>query len=214
MNFTKNKKLMQYQLLELALEEAGILNAEIEVDHVKGLNRVNGLVLELKYPHSFIEHIKTLSTEKLYNYGFKGTTTFGAASLNRNKILEKFNTPDNIIVSTNVGIKRKNKKEFDRDYYQLLANSKYSLCPNWGGVHWDHEYAWTYRFIEAAFCKSIPIVFDETPLGSNNTKDILHFKTSNLPDLTNEEYLKIVEDNYLKAINYWTLTSDEIVKLK
>lgn len=214
MGFIKNKKLMQYQLLELALEEVRITNANIEIDHVKGLNRVNGVILELKYPYSFIDKVNNLSADKIYNYGFKGTTTYGAASLNRSQILEKFNIEGNMIISTDVGIKRKNKKEFDTSYYQLLSNSKYALCPNWGGVHWDHEFAWTYRFIEAAFCKSIPITFDETPLGKNNTKDIVYFSNSKLPNLSDVEYKEIVERNYSNSLKHWTLSTEEINLIK
>jgi len=205
---------MQYQLLELALKEVGVTDANIEVDHIKGLNRVNGIILELKYPDSFLDHIKLLSQKKIYNYVFKGTTKVDAASLNRNELLEKFNHPKNKVISTSKGIKRKNKTEFDKEYYQLLANSRYSLCPNWGGIHWDHQYAWTYRFIEATFCKSIPIVFDETPLGTNNTKDIIYFSNNNLSTLKDKEYNNIVEQNYIKAIKHWTLQDSEVKLIK
>lgn len=214
MSFTKRTGLMQYQLLELALTEVGIDNTNIFVNHVDGTVKVNDIILDLKYPHSFISAIDSLSTNKIYNYCFKGTTTFKSASLHRSTILEKFDTPDNAIISTSVGMSRKNKKVFDVSYYQLLSNSKYSLCPNWGGKHWDHQYAWTYRFIESAFCKTIPIVFDETPLGTNNTKDITYFSNNNLPDLSDSEYTEIVEKNYVNAVKHWTLQDTEIEQIK
>jgi len=214
MGFNKRTGLMQYQLLELALSEVGIVNADIFVNHVDGTVKVNDIILNLKYPHSFISNIKALSTEKLYNYCFKGTTTFKSATLNRTTLLERFETPDNMILHTSEGITRKNKKEFDVSYYQLLCNSKYSLCPNWSGKHWDHEFAWTYRFIESAFCKSVPIVFNETPLGKNSTKNIIHFSNDNLPELTDSDYNEITEKNYINALNHWTLQDTEIEKIK
>lgn len=48
-------------------------------------------------------------------------------------------------------------KTWDPSYFQLLASSKFVLCP-------DGRYVWTYRFFEAAMCGAIPIVQNECSL--------------------------------------------------
>lgn len=48
-------------------------------------------------------------------------------------------------------------KTWDPSYFQLLASSKFVLCP-------DGRYTWTYRFFESAMCGAIPIVQNECAL--------------------------------------------------
>lgn len=207
------ERLMQYQLLKLALLEEDVTSEDIIVDHKKGLNYVNGKELELKYPNSFVHKIASLSTEKKYQYCFKGGLTCSSATFNRTALLEKFQGPNSVITDTQYGIKRKDKTVFDEPYYQLLSNSLYSLCPNWAGKHWDHDFAWTYRFIESALCKTLPVVFRETPLGTNNTKDLFFLWSDELHTLSKEDYSNAVNDNYIKAVSYWTLQPDEVLKI-
>lgn len=42
-------------------------------------------------------------------------------------------------------------KSWDDDYHQLLANSRFVLCPS-------GKYSWTYRFFEAALCGAVPVI--------------------------------------------------------
>ncbi|MEL7241276.1 MAG: hypothetical protein AAGM40_02860 [Cyanobacteria bacterium J06573_2] len=42
-------------------------------------------------------------------------------------------------------------KAWDEEYFRLLANSKFVLCPSGG-------YIWTYRFFESIMCGAIPII--------------------------------------------------------
>ena len=42
-------------------------------------------------------------------------------------------------------------KAWDENYFKVLANSHYVLCPS-------GDYIWSYRFFEAALCGAIPIV--------------------------------------------------------
>ncbi len=42
-------------------------------------------------------------------------------------------------------------KSWDHEYYQILSDSEFVLCPN-------GDYIWTYRFFEAILCGAIPIV--------------------------------------------------------
>jgi hypothetical protein len=43
------------------------------------------------------------------------------------------------------------KKSWDEDYYRILSNSKFVLCPS-------GDYTWTYRFFESILCGAIPVV--------------------------------------------------------
>lgn len=213
MNIKTQKKMMQYQLLDLALKEEGLSNYSININHKTGFSIVNGIEVSLKYPKSYIKKISKLDHSSKYTYVFKGGLTFNRSSVNRSDILSKYmENADNLIIGTNIGIKRTDKTEFDFNYYQLLCNSKFSLCPNWSGPQWDHEHSWTYRFIESCFAKSIPIVFRIQPLGKVFTKDIFFFWDDD-NHIVND-YNDIVEDNYKKAINYWTLTPKEIQDIR
>lgn len=210
MSKKKLKKTMQGQLFRLALKEANIdeTMCELDVDHKSGLNCINGIELDLKFPISYIEKINALSHKKIYKYGFKGTTFYERASVRREDFLSPYYTEENLIISTNIGLTRKNKAEFDESFYQLMCNSYFCLAPNWGGDLWDHDDAWTYRFMEAALCKSIPIVFHETPLGKRFTNGICFYL--NNQDHTLDDYEKIVEKNYITAVKRWTLQQEEI----
>lgn len=42
---------------------------------------------------------------------------------------------------------------FDKKYYEEIKQSSFTICPNGG-------YVYTYRFFEACFCRSIPIIQD------------------------------------------------------
>jgi hypothetical protein len=42
-------------------------------------------------------------------------------------------------------------KAWDEQYYEMLANSQFVLCP-------DGAFTWTYRFFEAAMCGAIPVI--------------------------------------------------------
>ncbi|MGB5326518.1 MAG: exostosin family protein, partial [Pseudomonadales bacterium] len=42
-------------------------------------------------------------------------------------------------------------KAWDNEYFKVLANSEFVLCPS-------GDYVWSYRFFEAALCGAIPIV--------------------------------------------------------
>lgn len=207
----RQKKMMQYQLLELALREEGLIDCDININHKTGFSIVNGLEVYLKYPKSYLSKISELDQSKPINYSFKGGLKFAESSIDRSEILKDYITDsNNQIIETYYGIKRKQKTEFDESYYQLLCNSKFSLCPNWSGPQWDHEYAWTYRFIESCFTKSIPIIFRSQPLGKTFTKDIFFYWNDEKHVFDNS----IVEDNYIKAIKYFTLSSFELEQIR
>jgi len=47
-------------------------------------------------------------------------------------------------------------KAWDQEYYELLARSRFVLCP-------DGDYVWTYRFFESVLCGAIPVVEQVCP---------------------------------------------------
>lgn len=209
-----NKNIMQYQLFEKALKEKSITTARIDIDHKKGLNYANGVELSIKYPLSFIEKIKYLNSNKIYTYCFKGQMIDNNSKVSRSTMLSPFKNKNSLIEGTDLGRKRKNKNEADLDYFQLIANSRFSLCPNWAGEWYNHDYGWTYRIIETCFTRSLPIVFRETPYGKNFIKDIKFLWNDENHDLDDTEYNQIVDYNYQKALEYWTLRENEVIKIK
>lgn len=205
---------MQSVLLQMALEEQNLTKGRMRCDHRYGINYVNNVTLNIKYPMSHVYKCNNLDTTKKYEYTFKGGFNSLAAEIERKPLLESYiQRSDSVILDTKDGIYRKDKGSFDTEYYQLISNGKYSLCPNWGGPWWDHEFAWTYRFIETCFAKSIPILFKETPLGKTFIKDIFFLWDHESHDIDDRTYHKIVKSNYKKAIQYWTLRPTEIAAI-
>mgnify|MGYP001799678503 FL=1 len=47
-------------------------------------------------------------------------------------------------------------KAWDEEYFRLLANSQFVLCPS-------GDYIWTYRFFESIMCGAIPIIEKSCP---------------------------------------------------
>jgi len=206
-------KLLQYQLFNEALSEYSI-SVEFDINHQSGTNTVNQYTVGLKYPQSVISNCKLLNQHKIYDYCFVGAFMAKSNGVDRQQLLSKFVGPKSKIVNTIAGRKRKNKTLFDSEYYQTIANSKFSLCPNHSGEWYTHDDAWSYRVIETLFAKSIPIMFKDTPFGKNFLKDIFFLWDDNVHNISDAEYQHIVEDNYQKAIKYWTLQPDEIENIK
>lgn len=48
-------------------------------------------------------------------------------------------------------------KSWDREYYKVLSDSEFVLCPN-------GDYIWTYRFFESVLCGAIPVVESDCKL--------------------------------------------------
>jgi hypothetical protein len=193
-----------------ALAEQGITNANIEIDHIRGKTFVKGIEFGIKYPLEYVENINKLSKEKIYDYCFLGK--FGKE---RGELLEPFMTEKSKIEDNRKGRDTKVKFNFDTDYFQTISNTKYSLCPNQGSTEkYNHDYGWTYRLIETVLCKSIPIAFRATPYGTKFIKDIEFLWDDDVHNLSDKQYSSIVESNYRKGLEYWTLHTDEIEKIR
>jgi hypothetical protein len=189
-----------------ALAEHGITDVSIEEDHIRGLTFINGHQFGIKYPLAYVNKINELSREKKYEYCFLGK--FGKL---RGQLLERFIGDNSKIGETRNGRDPNTKYTFDTEYFQTISNTKYSLCPNQGNdKKYKHEYGWTYRLIETVLCKSVPIVFRDTPYGEKFIKDIEFLWDDTEHNLTNDQYYKLVERNYLRGLTNWTFQPDEI----
>lgn len=204
MSSKKNKKFLQYHLLITALKEENIYKDDflIDINHQKGKNFVNNIELPIIYPRSYLERINSIYENKKYNFCFIGYFD----TKGRSEILEKFNNKNSLIINSDYGRSKNKKYQFDSKYFEAIKNSFYSLCPNHIGEWYKHEDAWTYRFIESLFCKTIPVCFKETPLGINFTQDFYFLNSDDVFSFTDHQYKDIVENNYRKAINKFTLS--------
>jgi hypothetical protein len=89
--------------------------------------------------------------EKEIDYNFIGNIT------PKRKWLEKY-TNNSVIKKSMYGRDKNNKYEIDKDYYNTISKSKFTITPT-------GDCPWSYRFFEAIMCLSIPIL-------ENNSNDI------------------------------------------
>ncbi|HHW80210.1 MAG TPA: exostosin family protein [Bacteroidales bacterium] len=136
--------LKQEALFHLALNEFLIPKKQLRIDHESGHCYNNGKEYSVIFPLSFFRLIKGIETQKTVNYFFTGQH-------NKDRDWVKyFEAPNNQILFTNKG-REISKTTFDYDYYKGLKQAKFAICPK-------GDFTWTYRFIESAMCKAIPII--------------------------------------------------------
>ena len=159
--------LKQEILLRLALKEKGfnLQKLKIKCDHDLGLNYVNEIKLEIKYPESFFNKASSLIPEnKNVNFYFNGNMD---ESGEREQLLKPFQKlSKSVIISSNQGRVIAKKGKFNKEYFKDLASAKFGLCPHQSDWPGTKKYMWTYRFIESCFVCAIPVVFKSTPLGA------------------------------------------------
>ena len=199
-----NTMLLQEYLFKSALDEQGI-QIKFDIDHKNGYNIINGIKFGIKYPKSYLNQIDQLNRNKLYDYCFVGSWTDNKG---RKEILEKYQSLNSKMYHSSNGRNASTKYQFDSAYYQIMSNSKFGLCPGHPAMP-KHPNRWTYRFIESAFCRAIPVMFKETIYGESFVRDIFYVWDDAQPELINN-YNTIVEENYTKAVKYWTLQPEEI----
>jgi hypothetical protein len=134
---------------------------------------IAGISRTLIYPHQVLRHCRGLwSPKRQIRFGFAGF-----AHSTRHRILDEwhqrwFDRPlapnllrqsddlskylrDDLFTSVAVVYSKAGRrfpgKVWDDTYYDFLANSTMTLCP-------DGEEIWTYRFFEAMLCGSVPVV--------------------------------------------------------
>ena len=200
---------LQEWFFKEALAEHGLDNVEFEIDHKNGQNIINEYSVGIKYPTYFLKNIAKLDHTKKYDYCFVGSTSDG---LGRSEIIEKYHQYNSKLEHSRRGRDPKTKYKFDTTYYQTMASSRFGLAPGHPQMP-KHPNRWTYRLIEAAFCRAIPVQFEETPYGDSFVRDIFYVWNSDIPcKIDNLE--DILEENYSKAVKYWTLQPDEIEEIK
>lgn len=200
--------LLQKYLFKSALEEHGI-KTEFDIDHKNGWNIINSIKFGIKYPKSYLNQIDQLDKNKLYDYCFVGSWTDNKG---RKEILDKYHELNSKMHHSSNGRDPKTKYQFDTDYYQIMSNSKFGLCPGHPAMP-KHPNRWTYRFIESAFCRAIPVMFKETVYGESFVQDISYVWDDDQPEII-DNYNVVVEENYNKAVKYWTLQPEEIAMIK
>jgi hypothetical protein len=209
----KDKDKLQYKLFEKCLIENNIDSSKFDiiVDHQNGFITLNDtLKFELKYPLSYINQIDKIAKDKKYDFCFVGHFE----DKGRQELLQKYKGKNSFIVNSKKGRDKAIKYDFDKEYYTIISQTKYSLVPNHNGEWYNHDNAWTYRFIETVFSKTVPILFKETPLGKNFLKTFKYLENHNFQNLSNDEYQDIVNYNYDLAMSTWALTIEELNNIK
>jgi len=161
--------LKQEAMLRLALKEEGfsLKKLNIKIDHINGINIVNGIDLPIIYPKSFFNKAEVFGeTEKKITFYFNGDMSDSGG---RKEMLLPFLKRDSRLVESDYGRSALTKNKFNTAYYSELAASKFGLCPHQKNFIGNPETMWTYRFIECCMVYTIPVVFEDAPLGNKFT---------------------------------------------
>ena len=136
-----------YQLFYLKKAIGELLNEKnknniksIKEDHLNGCNYINNIKIPLTFPLYILNYTNSLIKEKDIDYNFTGTIT------PIRKWIQKYNK-NSVINHSNYGRDKKNKYEIDKDYYNTISRSKFTLTPT-------GDCPWSYRFFEAIMCLS------------------------------------------------------------
>ena len=148
----------KYQLFYLKKAIDELLNENnknnvksIKDDHLNGCNFINNIKIPLTFPMYILNYTDSLMKEKEIDYNFIGTIT------PKRKWVEKY-TKNSVINQSGYGRDINKKYEIDKDYYNTISKSKFTITPT-------GDCPWSYRFFEAIMCLSIPIL-------ENNSNDI------------------------------------------
>jgi hypothetical protein len=198
---------LQEFLFYSALTEHRI-ETEFTINHQLGKCYIGDLEFGVKYPMSYVKNMESLDRTKKIDYCFIGTIPDDDG---RQKLLESFRTSNSVVIDSRYGRNLNTKFNYEPTYYQTMSQSRFCLCPIHIGSWYVHDDAWTYRFIEALFCRSIPIAFRDTPIGKNFFRDIFFFWDDQFHH--EENYEHNVEVNYQKALKYFTITDQEIERI-
>jgi hypothetical protein len=169
------KKLLQQCLLENALVEIGLNPDElqIDIDHLEGQSKVNNIQLGIVYPRTFFSRAYKFTGTKTLEYYFNG---FMPQEGGRREMLRHFAaTKKTLIIESSSGRDWQTKGSFRPSYYKHFGCARFGLCPHQRDWKGPKDNLWTYRFVEACMCKSIPILFKETPLGEKFINGFKYF---------------------------------------
>jgi hypothetical protein len=129
-----------------ALQEINVV-ADVSIKHSENpITYIGNKSYTLIFPRFLLNHF---STQKEKDYVF-----IGLIKEKRKQFLSAF--PTAYIKNSKRG-RNIQTKEYDIDYFNIMSNYKFTLCPN-------GDFVWTYRFFEAILCGSIPIIEQECNL--------------------------------------------------
>ena len=159
----------------------------VTIDHKTPSTALGAVVRPLIFPRAIVDHCRTLwPAARAHRYSFAGLltenrrallegwmagsadggsrlaakTTFGDF-VRRQLIRWRGADPQRRIGDVTVWSSERGRrfptKSWDKEYFQLLADSEHVLCPN-------GDYQWSYRFFEACLCGAVPIVEQASPL--------------------------------------------------
>jgi len=188
--FRKRYKLRQEAMFHQALNELNIRKSDTHIDHENAKCINDGIEYSVIFPLSFLKIIKDLQTKKELDYAFIGLKT-----PEREWVESYSKRARSKIIFSNNG-RSLPKQSFDKNYYELLKTSKFSLCPR-------GDFNWTYRFIESIFCKAIPIVDKDFHHPIMDEFQYFDYRTVDEHVFSNQ----MVEANYLIALKNNTLLS-------
>lgn len=89
-------------------------------------------------------------------------------------------------------------KSWDEEYFKLLANSEFVLCPN-------GDYVWSYRFFEAIMCGAIPVIENYS-----SAYEGFYFKTLEEPVIEMKWSKKQAEYNFNLCRQHLTISMNEL----
>lgn len=226
--FQEIKKYFNFQY-NLFNESDNVLNFE-NISHQKPLTSFGKVQRPLVYSLSVVDYCKSIwKIKRNRKFSFIGLVTEQRKKALEEFIISNTNTKDiklnlqpsilkkifnrlinkpNIIelVFDNIYLWSSDKgrkfpyKSWDDDYYQVLSDSEFVICPN-------GDFIWTYRFFESIMCGAIPIIEDTCDI----YKDFKYLSMKD--DLSNIEWSEEDAVYNLKLLKErLTISPDEYLK--
>lgn len=132
---------------------------DVNISHSKPYVTLGHYRQPLLFPQRMFEYCSSFwARERNTDFLFLGLVT-----PERQKVLHEWRRLINQKTSSKIIIKNSERgrqfpnKAWDEDYYKMMANARFVLCPN-------GDFVWTYRFFEATMCGAIPIVQEDCDL--------------------------------------------------
>ncbi len=203
--------MLQEYFIRTALNEIGLKpsHSDVRIDHDRGINYAYGLQFGLKYPKEYLTRADLIPIERKYKYAFSGNMN---ADGRRKEMLTPFIGTDSFIEENNFGRDPNKKYSFNSTYYSLLRSSYFTLCPHQADWKGPTDAMWTYRFIEAAFARSMPVVFRRAPCSELFMKGFHYYWDDE--DHSLENYEAKLDDNRQLAEMRFFFTIEDVDRLK
>lgn len=137
----------------------------IKINHSLPETSIGKIKKSIIFPKAITNHLKENWIDyKTIDYSFTGLLTLKRKNVLEEWIRKNQNKVYNIDIDKEYSMKIENlflssskngrnfpKKSWDIEYYNILLNSKFVICPS-------GDFIWSYRFFEAILCGAIPII--------------------------------------------------------